>query len=59
MKNVEMGWACSTHWRDEVCLKFWSQKPDGKYPLGNSDGGGRLTLRWILTKCVDGKNGVH
>lgn len=39
MKDDEMCWACSTNWRDEVCLeKFLTQKPDGKYPLG--------ILRW-------------
>jgi len=31
-----MGGACSTHGRDEKCIKFLVKKPEGKRPLGSS-----------------------
>jgi hypothetical protein len=34
VKKDEMGGACNTHGRDEICIQILVRKPEGKSPLG-------------------------
>jgi hypothetical protein len=44
--------ACSTHGRDEKCIKkFWYENSRGR-EFGNLDVDGRIILKWILVKQV-------
>jgi hypothetical protein len=50
MKENEVGWACGTYGREEICMQVLVGKCRGREHLENLSIGGKIILNWILKK---------
>jgi hypothetical protein len=50
IEKNEMGRACGTNGREELCTGFWWGSLREKDHLGEPSSDGRIILRWIFTK---------